>query len=118
MNTKIRKLENFHILLWLLKDICWVTLSKSLGVFMILPTLGLAIYITYIHRQDKTELAHNLSICFWIAANSTWMIGEFYFDDSLRNPSVLFFLIGLVIILMYYIPLFLKKNNIEEKSNS
>ncbi len=91
MNTKIRKLENFHILLWLLKDICWVTLSKSLGVFMILPTLGLAIYITYIHRQDKTELAHNLSICFWIAANSTWMIGEFYFDDSLRNPSVLFF---------------------------
>lgn len=118
MNTKIRKLENFHILLWLLKDICWVTLSKSLGVFMILPTLGLAIYITYIHRKDKTELAHNLSICFWIAANSTWMIGEFYFDDSLRNPSILFFLIGLVIILMYYIPLFLKKNNIEEKSNS
>ena len=118
MNTKIRKLENFHILLWLLKDICWVTLSKNLGVFMIIPTLGLAIYITYKHRQDNTELTHNLSICFWIAANSTWMLGEFYFNDSTRSLSVLFFLIGLAIILFYYIPLLFRKKNIKEKSAS
>lgn len=118
MNTKIRKLENFHILLWLLKDICWVTLSKGLGVFMIIPTLGLAIYITYRHRQNKTELAHNLSICFWIAANSTWMLGEFYFDDATRNLAILFFIIGLAIILLYYIPLLFRKNNVEEKPNS
>ena len=109
MNIHIRKFENFHILLWLLKDLCWVTISKSLGVFMIIPTLALAIYITIIHKRDKSELAHNLAVCFWICANSTWMIGEFFYDDSFRTQATVFFLAGLLTMMLYYVPLLYRK---------
>jgi hypothetical protein len=105
----IRKFENFHILLWLFKDLCWVTLSKTVGVFMIVPTLALAIYITYINRKDKAELAHNLAVCFWISANSVWMIGEFYFDDHTRSFAVVFFVLGLLMMLFYYVPLIFRR---------
>ena len=110
MNKHIRNFENFHILLWLLKDICWVTISKSMGVIMIIPTLALAIYITIINKNDKSDLAHNLAVCFWICANSTWMIGEFFFDDSLRNEAIVLFLVGLLTMMLYYIPLLFRKS--------
>ena len=99
---KIRKLENAHIFIWLIKDMCWVTFSKTLGIAMILPTLSLAIYITFIHRKSISELAHNIAICSWICANSVWMIGEFYFQDTLRPYAVLFFAFGLIVISLYY----------------
>ena len=109
MNINIRKKENFHILLWLVKDLSWVTLSKGLGILMIAPTLLLAIHITYIHRNDKAELAHNLAVCLWISANSVWMIGEFFYEDSLRNYATFLFVAGLSIMTLYYLQLFLKK---------
>jgi hypothetical protein len=109
ISTKIRKLENFHILLWLLKDLCWVTMSKPFGIFMIVPTLALAIRITYIHRADKSELAHNLAVCFWIGANSVWMIGEFFYEDTWRGVATWFFVMGLSIMLLYYIPILYKR---------
>jgi hypothetical protein len=104
MKYSIRNFENFHILLWLLKDLCWVILWKPLGIFMIVPTLIFAIYITYLNRKDKAELAHNLAVCFWICANSVWMIGEFYYDDSTRPYAIIFFLAGLAMMLLYYVP--------------
>lgn len=102
MNYNIRKFENFHILLWLIKDLCWVTLSKTMGMIMIIPTLVLAVFITIKNKGDRAELAHNLAVCFWIAANSTWMIGEFYFYDSTRSLSVGFFILGLLMMTRYY----------------
>lgn len=98
----LRKFENFHILLWLLKDSCWIVGLKPLGMAMIVPTLGLAAYITFINRKDRAELVHNLAVCCWIMANSVWMIGEFYYEDSLRPQAALFFGLGLVILLLYY----------------
>lgn len=47
MNERIRKIENAHILLWLLKDICWVMDLKWMGTIMIIPTLVVALWITY-----------------------------------------------------------------------
>ncbi|HRH66945.1 MAG TPA: hypothetical protein PLU53_11650 [Bacteroidia bacterium] len=111
----IRKIENFHILLWLLKDLCWVSLSKIMGVVMIVPTLAFAVYITWKNRFDKTELLHNLAICSWICANSVWMIGEFYFEDGTRGISMFFFLAGLASMAYYYLiedlPRRLRKTN-------
>lgn len=69
---------------------------------MIFPTVTLAIYITYINRKDRAELAHNLAVCFWILANSTWMIGEFYFEDSIRPLAIVFFCAGLIMMARYY----------------
>jgi hypothetical protein len=101
--TKFRHFENFHIVLWLVKDLSWCMLSKTLGVVMIAPTLLLAIYITWAHRKEKVELLHNLAIVLWICANSVWMIGEFYYEDTIRNYALVFFFAGLATAAYYYI---------------
>jgi len=101
--TKFRHFENFHIVLWLVKDLSWCMLSKTLGMVMITPTLLLAIYITWVHRKDKSELLHNTAIVLWICANSVWMIGEFYYEDKIRNYALVFFFAGLLTAAYYYI---------------
>ena len=63
-----RKTENFHILLWLIKDLCWVSGTKMMGMFMIVPTIGLAFYITYLNSPIiQIELAiiqqHTARLC-------------------------------------------------------
>lgn len=98
-----RSLENLHILFWLIKDMCWVTLSRPLGIIMIVPTILIAIFLTIKNRKDISELSHNLAVCCWICANSTWMIGEFYFDDGLRNYAKIFFILGLICVGVYYV---------------
>ena len=106
-----RKMENTHILFWLLKDIAWCMVWKPLGLLMVLPTLGIALVIAWRTRAYASELAHNLAIVFWIMANSYWMTSEFFgFDTVLVAPHVTGkhlalgpFLIGLVILLYYYL---------------
>jgi hypothetical protein len=100
---KIREYENLHILLWLLKDTCWVMLWEVAGLIMIVPTIGVAIHITWLRRHIRADLFHNMAICFWIAANSIWMIGEFFFDDTLRPAAIIFFVSGLISVGYYYI---------------
>jgi hypothetical protein len=102
--AKFRALENLHILFWLVKDICWCTGFKPLGVAMIFPTLTVAIYITFKNRHVFSELAHNLAITFWIAANSMWMIFEFLGrDEQLKNYCLIPFGIGLSILIYFYV---------------
>ena len=103
MLQKIRNLENTHILLWLIKDTCWVLEYKLLGVIMIFPTVAVAFYLTYLSRSDRKELLHNLAVSCWILANSTWMIGEFYLNDSTRPIAAAFFILGLAFVGVYYI---------------
>lgn len=98
-----RKTENAHIFLWLIKDACWISDWKIPGLIMIVPTISVAIYLTWKLRYDISELAHNLAICCWISANSIWMIGEFYFKDTTRPIALIFFIIGLMILLIYYL---------------
>ena len=107
--TNIRKFENFHIILWLIKDLCWVTLSETMAIIMIFPTVAFAIYITWIARANRAELFHNLAVCFWIGANSVWMIGEFYYEDGLRSQATVFFILGLSSIAWYYYRLLSEK---------
>jgi hypothetical protein len=102
--NRFRRIENLHILFWLLKDLSWAMLWKPLGVIMIVPTISAALLITWQTRRIKSELLHNLAVDFWIIANAYWMITEFYFDDdSLRFYTIIPFLIGLIIITYYYL---------------
>ena len=106
-----RRMENMHILFWLLKDIGWCMLWKPLGLSMIVPTLTIALIITWRTRHIAAELAHNLAIVFWISANSYWMISEFAGFDTVRvwgeltgkHMALIPFLTGLVILLYYYL---------------
>lgn len=109
--ARYRRLENLHIVFWLVKDISWCMIWKVLGIIMIIPTLSVAIYIAYRTREIKSELAHNLAVAFWISANSYWMISEFFGFDEVhiwggyegKHLAMIPFLIGVVILAWYYI---------------
>lgn len=78
-----RRTENLHIVFWLAKDISWCLMWRTLGMVMIAPTLGAAIFITWRARHIREDLAHNLAVVFWIMANAWWMIAEFFeFDET------------------------------------
>jgi predicted membrane-bound dolichyl-phosphate-mannose-protein mannosyltransferase len=102
--ARFRRTENLHILFWLMKDICWAMLWKPVGVAMLVPTLLVAIIITWQTRHLVAELFHNLAITFWICANGYWMIVEFLGkDEQLRIFTAIPFGIGLFFIATYYL---------------
>lgn len=109
--ARYRRMENLHIVFWLFKDISWCMGWRELGVVMVVPTLAVAIYISYRTRKIKSELAHNLAVTFWISANSYWMISEFFGFDEMpvwngfegKHIAMIPFLIGVFILGWYYI---------------
>ena len=116
--ARFRRLENLHILFWLIKDACWALNLRTPGMIMIFPTMIAALVITWQTRKIISELLHNLAVLFWITANCTWMIGEFYGLDEgrfgLRNLALIPFGIGLSILLSFYI-LYYTQRNFREK---
>jgi hypothetical protein len=107
---KYRKMENLHIVFWLLKDIGWCLIWKPLGIIMIFPTLLISVVIAYRTRTMMSELCHNLAITLWITANSYWMISEFLHFDALavfgnityKHLALIPFLSGLLCLIYYY----------------
>jgi len=105
-----RKTENLHIVFWLMKDISWCMMWRALGMFMIVPTLGAAIFITWRARRNRIDFAHNLAVVFWITANAWWMIAEFFeFDESPllfgvsgRHLAMVPFVIGALVLVRHY----------------
>jgi len=100
---KFRKLENMHIVFWLVKDLSWAMLWRPLGIFMIIPAIGAAIMITWQTLKFKAELFHNLAVDFWICANAYWMTAEFYnLPEYFRYYTAIPFGIGMAFITSYY----------------
>ena len=101
---RFRRIENLHIVFWLVKDLSWAMLWKPLGVMMIIPTISAALLITWQTRKIKAELFHNLAVDFWICANAYWMIVEFWgFPDHFRTYTAIPFAIGIAFIAAYYL---------------
>jgi len=108
---RIRKMENLHIVFWLLKDISWCMVWRPLGIAMIFPTLIIAIVIAWRNRQYMSEACHNVAIVFWITANAYWMVSEFFaFDTSplfgiytFKHLAIIPFIIGIVMLAYYYL---------------
>ena len=98
----LRKWENIHIPLWLLKDTCWVMEWRYLGAIMILPTVLVAIYIL-IKSIGSVEFLINLAIVFWISANSFWMAAEFFGFGDYKGFAVIPFSLGLLSVSVYYV---------------
>lgn len=101
LSGKVRRYENIHIVLWLIKDSCWMMDWRWLGVFMILPTLSLAIYLMY-QTIRTTDFYLNASILFWILANSFWMLMEFFTHDQYSHWAALPFGFGFLFIGIFY----------------
>jgi len=108
---RYRKMENLHIVFWLLKDISWCMIWRPLGIAMIFPTLIVGIIITIRTRRYMSEICHNAAIVFWIAANAYWMISEFFqFDTVIAYQTITYkylavipFSIGIIILAFYYL---------------
>lgn len=94
MSKQLRLMENYHILLWLFKDISWMMEFQVFGTIMIIPTLFMAVYILY-KSKEHIEFWVNLAVLFWIMANSSWMLIEF-FNLGNKIISLPFFILGLV----------------------
>lgn len=108
---KFRKMENLHIVFWLFKDISWCMVWRPLGIAMIFPTLIIAIIIALRTKNYMSEICHNLAIVFWIAANSYWMISEFFKFDTqplfgditFKYLAIIPFGIGILILAYFYL---------------
>ncbi len=108
---RFRKMENLHIVFWLLKDISWCMVWRPLGIAMIFPTLIIAIIISWRTRQYMSELCHNVAITVWIIANSYWMISEFFHFDTMivygtityKYLAIIPSTIGLLMLAYYYL---------------
>jgi hypothetical protein len=98
----IRKLENLHVVLWLLKDASWCSDWKVLGLAAAVPTIVLAARICWMSRHSFSETAHNGAVCLWICANIIWMIGEFFYQDMTRPFAKVFFFLGAALLIGYY----------------
>jgi hypothetical protein len=108
----IRHYENLHIPLWLLKDTCWMLQWRYLGITMIVPTLAVAIYLTYKSCRDKNaEWLINLAITFWICANSYWMCCEFFKREDIKNFAGIPFVLGMISVAIFYLLPRFKKSN-------
>lgn len=113
--NRFRKIENLHIVFWLIKDLSWAMLWKPLGVAMFIPTFLLSILITWQTRHFKAELYHNLAVTCWIFTNGYWMIIEFMGrDGDLRIYTAIPFSIGFMFIAYYYILVMPKEKKKEE----
>ncbi len=120
---RYRKMENLHIVFWLLKDISWCMGWKTLGIVMVIPTLIIAIVISWRTRQYMSELCHNVAITVWIAANSYWMISEFFHFDTMivygsityKYLSIIPFGIGILLLGYYYLVWKPTHKHVEEK---
>ena len=97
-----KRLENVHIAVWLLKDYSWCATTRWLGLVMVIPTIGLAVHLAYQTRRDAVDFIHNLAVVCWLAANVTWMTGEFYFNDGTRPYARGFFHAGLALLAAHY----------------
>lgn len=117
--SRYRKMENLHIVFWLIKDISWCLIWQVLGLIMVVPTLSIAILISWRTRHIKSELAHNLAVTFWITANAYWMVSEFFhFDTEIvwnqvngKHLALVPFTIGVIILAWYYIFVKPRENN-------
>jgi glycine/D-amino acid oxidase-like deaminating enzyme len=102
--AKYRRMENLHILFWLVKDTCWCLSFKWLGIAMIFPTLLVAALICWRTRNLMSEFTHNLAVIFWITANSYWMITEFFgWPEETKFYALIPFGLGLVTLVYYYV---------------
>jgi len=102
MIRSIRVNENLHIVLWLLKDLFWLMELHVAALVMVVPTLTMAFYIAWLSANDKVLLVHCIAVIFWILANSTWMIGDFFFQERGHGIAAGFFITGLSILAVYY----------------
>jgi hypothetical protein len=97
-----QRFDNIHILLWLIKDTCWMLEWRILGTLMIIPTMGVAIYLAAKSTGEEIFWI-NIAICFWITANAYWMVCEFIEMETYKDYAGIPFAMGLMAVAFFYL---------------
>jgi len=92
------KIDFYHFSSWLLKDVFWLLKWKLLSTFMVIPTLGLTIYILF---KTKKFLSIETIFSSWVMTNIFWMLHELY--DTPLYLSYPFIILGIFTIVLYLI---------------
>ena len=96
------RFDNVHVLLWLIKDTCWMLEWRVLGTAMVVPTIVVALILAIKSRAEHVFWI-NLAICFWITANSYWMLCEFAGHEELKNFAGIPFALGFLAVSVFYL---------------
>jgi hypothetical protein len=96
------RFDNIHILLWLIKDTCWMLEWRIFGTIMIVPTIGVAVYIAA-RSLGQDIFWINVAICFWITANAYWMVCEFVELEMYKDYAGIPFGLGLLSVAVFYL---------------
>lgn len=98
----LKQLDNFHIVLWLMKDIFWVREEQFWGVLMIMPTVSVAMILTIQSIHQKQGFYSNFAILCWMLADSIWMVDEFFILE-IQWITLGLFILGILSMVYYYI---------------
>lgn len=103
----IRGCENVHIYFWIAKDLGWI-LNNKIGIFFgLLALLWLGVLLYHAIKNKNNEEKYFLVPTFlWLFANFLWMTGNLlYGTDVYRFPAGCLMMIGLVMIVYYFVSL-------------
>lgn len=99
------KIDFWHFSSWLIKDIFWFLKWKYLAAIMVIPTLGLTIYMLI---KSKQLISVNTIFSSWVFMNAFWMLHELH--GMPLYLAKIFMVSGLSSLLLYVI-----KNNYFKK---
>lgn len=94
----IKKLQLFHIPLWVLKDFCWMIGMSSLSLILAIPAILVSILI--INYTAGIKKLENYIIFCWLCANTLWLMDE-KLNAHTHYLSVVFFIIGIGVSVKY-----------------
>lgn len=101
----IRGSENFHIYLWVAKDLCWSQdYFYGSGIFGGLALLWVGVLFYHAYQYWFIEEMYMLVAVFlWLFGNFWWMIGEVYNgDDDIHEPQAGGILLGAIVWILIY----------------
>lgn len=85
----VRGIENFHIYLWLLKDLCWSLDYTICGTIFGVCAMFFTIVIMYNRFTfgNTEEVLFSIPLCLWLFGNFWWMRTEFVDDQTKINSQ-------------------------------
>lgn len=87
----VRGSENFHIILWISKDLSWTQGNQGAAMFFGVAALSWCVILAYHALVSKNweEVYMLVPMILWLTANFIWMYGEvFNGDDDYVVPRV------------------------------
>lgn len=79
-----REYENFHILLWIGKDLSWNLSIGAMWIIFFIPTIICSVDFLWVSLQAPNLLvdhAHYVALSIWVCANAVWAIANIWYAD-------------------------------------